>query len=265
MTDAVYGKRFTSPVPVVVVMEYGYVLVWVAVYAALGTAALPAAAALFPRFPDRGAALALPVALATLGVVGYLVGHLAFGWPALLAGLVVLAAGSYLLADRADASPDFRLAAETGGVFLLAFALLVAVRAVDPAVHPIGGEKFLDFGLLQSLLRAPRLPPEDMWFAGEPVKYYYGGHLISALLARLTFTPARFAYNLALAGFYATLVVAAYGVAGAVAADHGAPRRLAGGLAAFLVGLAGNLWTFVQVFVWALPDGLAGTLAGTFA
>ncbi len=250
--------------PVVVVMEYGYVLVWVAVYAALGTAALPAAAALFPRFPDRGAALALPVALATLGVVGYLVGQFAFGWPALLAGLVVLAAGSYLLADRADASPDFRLAAETGVVFLLAFALLAAVRAVDPAVHPIGGEKFLDFGLLQSLLRAPRLPPEDMWFAGEPVKYYYGGHLISALLARLTFTPPRFAYNLALAGFYATLVTAVYGVAGAVATDHGAPRRLAGGLAAFLVGLAGNLWTFAQVLVWALPDGLARALAGTF-
>jgi YYY domain-containing protein len=258
------GKRFTSPVPVVVVMEYGHVLVWVAVYAALGTAALPAAAALFPRFPDRGAALALPVALATLGVVGYLVGHLAFGWPALLAGLVVLAAGSYLLADRADATPDFRLAAETGVVFLLAFALLVAVRAVDPAVHPIGGEKFLDFGLLKSLLRAPRLPPEDMWFAGEPVKYYYGGHLISALLARLTFTPPRFAYNLALAGFYATLVTAAYGVAGSIAADHGAPRRLAGGLAAFLVGLAGNLWTFAQALVWALPDGLARALAGTF-
>jgi YYY domain-containing protein len=245
-------------------MEYGYVLVWVGVYAALALATLPIAAALFPRFPDRGAALALPVALAVLGVVGYLVGHLAFGWPALLAGLAVIAAGSYLLAGRADASPDFRMAAETGVVFLLAFALLVAVRAVDPAVHPIGGEKFLDFGLLQSLLRAPRLPPEDMWFAGEPVKYYYGGHLISALLARLTFTPARIAYNLALAGFYATLVVAAYGVAGAVAADHGAPRRLAGGLAAFLVGLASNLYTVLQVLAWALPDAVARPIVGAF-
>ena len=244
-------------------MEYGYVLVWVGVYAALALAALPAAAALFPRFPDRGAALALPVALAVLGVVGYLVGHLAFGWPALLAGLVVLGAGSSLLSARSDAAPDFRMAAETGVVFLLAFTLLLAIRAVDPAVHPIGGEKFLDFGLLQSLLRAPRLPPEDMWFAGEPVKYYYGGHVIAALLTRFTFTPARFAYNLALPGFYATLVVAAYGVAGAVAADRGAPRRLAGGLAAFLIGLAGNLYTFAQVLVWALPDGMARTLADT--
>jgi YYY domain-containing protein len=264
VTDAEDDKRFTSAAPANVVMEYGYVLLWMAAYAALGTAALPVAAALFPRFPDRGAALALPVALAVLGVVGYLVGHLAFGWPALLAGLGVLAAGSYLLAGRTDASPDLGRAAEAGVVFLLAFALLVAVRAVDPAVHPVGGEKFLDFGLLKSLLRASRLPPEDMWFAGEPVQYYYGGHLISALLARLTSTPPRFAYNLALAGFYATLVTAAYGVAGAVASDHGAPRRLAAGLAAFLVGLAGNLFTLAQTLVWALPDGLAGALAGTF-
>jgi len=246
-------------------MEYGYLLVWAVTFLALALAALPAAAALFPRFPDRGAALALPLALAVLGVVGYLVGHLAFGWPALLAALLVLGAGSYLLAERTDAGPDFAMAAEAGVVFLLAFAFLVAVRAVDPAVHPIGGEKFLDFGLLRSLLRAPRLPPEDMWFAGESVQYYYGGHLISALLARLTFTPPRLAYNLALAGFYATLVTAAYGVAGAVAADHGTPRRLAAGLAAFLVGLAGNLYTLLQALVWALPEGLSRAVAAPFA
>ncbi len=48
-----------------------------------------------------------------------------------------------------------------------------------------------------------------MWFAGEPVKYYYGGHLVTTLFAWLTATPPRFAYNLALAGFYATLVTAA--------------------------------------------------------
>jgi len=264
VADVTDGKTFSSPVPPLVVMEYGYFLVWAVAFLALAIAALPAAAALFPRFPDRGAALALPLALAVLGIVGYLVGHLAFNWPALLAGLLVLGAGSYLLAERTDASPDFAMAAETGVVFLLAFAFLVAVRAVDPAVHPIGGEKFLDFGLLRSLLRAPRLPPEDMWFAGEPVQYYYGGHLISALLARLTFTPPRFAYNLALAGFYATLVTAVYGVAGAVAADHGTPRRLAAGLAAFLVGLAGNLYTLVQVLVWVLPGGLVGTVAGAF-
>jgi YYY domain-containing protein len=242
-------------------MEYGLVVVWAATYLALALAALPLCGALFPRFPDRGAAFALPVALAVLGVVGYLVGHLAFGWPALLAGLVVLVVGSSLVGERTAAEPDYRAFAETSVVFLLAFGLVIAVRALDPAVHPIGGEKFLDYGLLRSLLRAPVLPPEDMWFAGEPVQYYYGGHLVSALLTELTFTAPGYAYNLALAGFYASVVTAAYGLAGTVADGHGVSRRLGAGLGAFFVALASNLYTFAQTLLWLLPEGLATTVA----
>jgi len=42
-------------------MEYALVLLWFVVYQALAFAALPLAARLFPGFPDRGAAFALPV------------------------------------------------------------------------------------------------------------------------------------------------------------------------------------------------------------
>jgi YYY domain-containing protein len=243
-------------------MEYGLVVIWAATYLALALAALPLCGALFPRLPDRGAAFAVPVALAVLGVVGYLVGHLAFGWPALLVGLVVLVVGSYLVAERVDADVDYRGFGEASVVFLAAFGLVVAIRAVDPAVHPIGGEKFLDYGLLRSLLRAPVLPPEDVWFAGEPVQYYYGGHVLAALLTELTFTAPRYAYNLALAGFYGSVVTAAYGLAGAIGKGHGVSRRLAAGLGAFLVALAGNLYTLGQTLVWALPDATARTVAG---
>ncbi|WP_255198880.1 DUF2298 domain-containing protein [Halorarius litoreus] len=241
-------------------MEYGFVLVWLAAYLVLGLAALPVAATLFEPFHDRGAAFAVPLSLATLGIVGYLVGHLAFGFVALLAGVAVLVALSLVTGRRVDL--DVRDYAEVAVVFILAFLFVVGLRAVDPAVTPLGGEKFLDYGLLKSLLRAPALPPEDMWFAGEPVKYYYGGHVIAALLAQLTFTPARYAYNLALAGFYATLVTGAYGLAGAIAADHGGPRRLAAGLGAFFVGFASNLYLVGQVVLWLLPNGLARALVG---
>ena len=122
-------------------------------------------------------------------------------------------------------------------MFTIAFLFVIAIRAVDPAVHPSGGEKFLDFGLLKSLLRTDALPPEDFWFVGEPVQYYYGGHLLTVLLAKITFTPARYAYNLALAGFFGMVVTVAYGLAGAVAAARGRSAGVAGTLAAFFVGL----------------------------
>ena len=237
-------------------MEVGLVVLWVALFLLLGLVALPIATWLFPERARAG--LAIPVALATLAVVGHLVGQVAFGWPAVVAGLAVLVAGSYVTAGRTEV--DWRAYGELGVVFTLAFGFVVAIRAVDPAAAPLPiatGEKFLDFGLLQTLDRSGSLPPEDMWFAGEPVKYYYGGQMLTALLATLSGTAPRFAYNLALAGFYATLVSGAYSLAGALVPEN-VPRRLAAGFGAFFVGLAGNLATAARVLVWLLPDSLAG-------
>lgn len=251
-------------------MEYGLVAVWLIAYAALTVFGLPLAARLFPDSASRGAGFALPLSLLVLGVVSFWVGHLAFGLPALVLSLLVLVGLSALAAFDRDAlrEGEFEPAVEVNGtairdaavVFLASFALLVAIRAVDPAVVAGGGEKFLDFGLLNSLLRADVLPPRDVWFAGEPVRYYYGGHLLTALLAMLTGTSADFAYNLALAGFYAMLVTAAFDLAGNVADARGLDRRVAGALAAFFTGLAANITTGSWVLFRALPAGVRTSL-----
>ncbi|MFB6150335.1 MAG: DUF2298 domain-containing protein [Haloarculaceae archaeon] len=242
-------------------MEYGLVIWWLVAYLAFMAVGMPLASALFPRLADRGASMALPVALAVVWVVAYLVGHLSLT-AGLWAGLAVLAVAAAGLTYR-DAAIDRRRYAETAVVFTIGFLLMVAIRSVDAGVHPTMGEKFLDFGLLQTLLRADALPPEDMWFAGRPVKYYYGGHLLAALLTRVTGTEARYAYNLALAGFYGMLVTAAYGLAGSVAASRGVSRVRAGAFGAFFVGFAGNLSTAGRFLIWAAPGGLGTFVADT--
>jgi len=249
-------------------MEYGLVLWWLVAYLALLAVGMPVAALLFPRLADRGAGVALPTALAILWVVAYLVGHVSLT-AGLLVGLGALAAaaGAALYhATETEGTPlfDRRRYGEAAAVFTVAFLFMIAVRAVDAGVHPFLGEKFLDFGMLQSLLRADALPPEDMWFAGRPVQYYYGGHLIAALLTKITGTEARFAYNLALAGFYGMLVTAAYGLAGSVAASRGISRVRAGAFGAFFVGFASNVSTPVYVAAWLAPDGIASFFAGLF-
>jgi YYY domain-containing protein len=245
-------------------MEFGLVALWLVVYIALLLAGLPLAATLFPRLADRGAGVAIPLSAAILWVVAYWVGHLSLSL-AVWIGLLVLFAAVVAAVYFGDPDIDTRIVGETAAVFAVAFLFLIAIRAVDPAVHPGGGEKFLDFGLLRSLLRAETLPPEDMWFAGEPVKYYYGGHLLASLLTRLTGTAPRFAYNLALAGFYAMLVTAAYGVAGSLAASRGSPRVLGGLFGAFFVGIASNLRTAGAAAVNFLPDSVGGFVSGLFA
>ncbi|ELZ91861.1 hypothetical protein C440_16154 [Haloferax mucosum ATCC BAA-1512] len=258
-------------------MEYALVVRWLVVFAALWAVGVPLSARLFRRLPGRGSGFALPVSLVVLTLPVYYVGHISFGPPALavgvgtllllsaLAGLDVAALRRGEIRLAADLDIDRRAIAEAGAVFVFAFLFAVALRALDPSVYASGGEKFLDFGLLQSLSRASVLPPEDMWFAGEPVRYYYGGHLVSILLAWLTGTEPEFAYNLALAGFFGFLVTAAFELGRSLSIVSGANSRLGGLLAAFFVGFASNLVTAGRLALLALPEGIQRPVAQAIA
>ncbi|QLC34710.1 hypothetical protein EFA46_010600 (plasmid) [Halarchaeum sp. CBA1220] len=242
-------------------MQYGLVGLWWLVFAALLLVGVPLAARLYPGAPERSVAVALPLALVALLLGTYWVGQLAFGPPAVALVALALVGLSAYAASREGFSFPRRRYAESLVVFTLAFGLLLAIRAVDAGAVPGAGEKFLDFGLLQALLRAPALPPEDFWFAGHHVVYYYGGHLLAATLATLTDTAGRYAYNLALAGVYATEVTAAFGLARNLATDRGYPARAAGALAAVCFGLASNLLTPVRLLAGLLPEPWTAALA----
>ncbi|MFB6073306.1 MAG: DUF2298 domain-containing protein [Halobacterium sp.] len=247
-------------------MEYGVVVRWWLLYQVLLVVGLPFASRVLPDAPDRGASLAMPAALVLVTVPTLWVGQLAFGqWVVAGVAVAVLAVSAWLARDGVEV--DARALGEVVGVFTVAFLFLVAVRVASPGVYPGGGEKFLDFGLLQSLLRADRLPPQDMWFAGERVVYYYGGHLMAAVGALLTGTEGRYAYDPALAGFYAMAVTGAYGLAGTITAgvreaanlsevDEPVRRSVAVGaavvaLAVALVGFGAPWWAVLPAAAFA--------------
>lgn len=236
-------------------MEYGLVLLWFVTVAGLAAIAAPLASLVFAPLSDRGGTLALPFALAVVGIVSYLVGQVAFGWPALVASLLVLGGGSAFALTR-DHEPDWASVGLGLTAVAVGFALVVAIRNVDPGIYASGGEKFLDFGLLKTLVQADSLPPEDFWYAGDRVQYYYGGHLVAAQLTRLTGIAPRYAYNLALATFYGALVGGAFGLARNLAAERDLPRTVAGALALFFVGFASNLAPVARLVVWLLPSSM---------
>ena len=241
-------------------MTLGLIVVWLALYLGLALLALPAASLLFRDLADRGAGLAVPLSFAVIAFVAYWIGRVRFGRVAAVLAVVGLGALS-LLALRRGVSIDRRRFRDATVVFTLAFLLLIGIRLFRPGAYPGGGEKFLDFGLLASLLRTTALPPIDPWFAGETVQYYYGGHMLAAVFAELTATPAQYAYNTALAGYFAAFVTAAWGLAGNLAARLDRSYRLGGVLGAFFVGLASNLSTPVRFLVWLLPGGAGDALA----
>lgn len=242
-------------------MEYGVVLVWWMTILFLWAVALPVTARLCRHVEGRGAGFAFPLALLIPTLVVFWVGHLTYGPLAIAAGVSVLGASALVAGRPGLDAIDLRAALRSLVVFTAMFAFVVALRAVDPVVA--GSEKFLDYGLLNALLRAGTLPPEDMWFAGKTVRYYYGGHLVAATLSRLTGIPPEFTYNLAFASFYATIATTAFELTGAIVASRKGTHWRGGCLGVFFVAVAGNLVTFGRFAVWAVVTGAPDPVRAT--
>lgn len=235
-------------------MEVGRVVVWWGLYQILLLLGWPLAATLLPDTPDRGASLAIPTALVVIGFPVFWIGHAVLSFVTYLTGFAVLLVVSGLTVRYRDFRFDSRRYVEIASVFTVAFLFMVIIRAAAAGIYPAGGEKFLDYGLLKSILRSDYLPPADMWFAGKRMIYYYGGHLLTATLAKLSATSGRFAYALALSGFYAMEVTAVYGLASAIASSRGISRVWAGLFGAFVFGFASNLLTPARVAANLLPQ-----------
>ncbi|MFC7132202.1 MULTISPECIES: DUF2298 domain-containing protein [Salinibaculum] len=237
-------------------MEWLLVVRWLLVLGVLTAVGAPLSAWLFPRLPRRGAAFSLPVTLLVVALVTFLVGQVTFGVHTVLAGVVVAAVAS-AVAYRQGARPEWKSVGRLFLVFAAGFLVLVAFRGVGPTITPVAGEQFLHFGLAKTLTRTAALPPEDFWFAGEPLRYYYGSQMQVTGLSLLTGTPLRYGFNLGIATFYGVLVVSAYGLGGAVVAAAGRSYRLGGLLAALFAAVGGALTTTVRLLFGLLPDDVA--------
>lgn len=238
-------------------MEWIPVFAYLLVAAGLTALGAPLAAALFDHLPRRGAAFALPTAMVPFAIAVFWIGQLTFGFHTLLLGLAVVLALT-AAAWRVGARPDWRSVVAAYGVFAVGFLFMLSFRAANPAITPQGGEQFLHFALVNTLERANSLPPEDVWFAGRPLKYYYGTQMQVASLSMLTGTALRYGFNLGIATFYGMLFVVAYGVGGAVVQRRGGSFRVGGAFGAFFVALGGASTTAIRLLTPYLPEFLAG-------
>lgn len=118
------------------------------------------------------------------------------------------------------------------------FIIGVMLRASKPQIEGI--EKFMDSGILNSILRTEKGPPLDQWYGGKVINYYYFGHWIVGLIAKMAGTPGWIAFNLG----FATVV----SVAGSqlITAGWTLTRRVRGGmLVVFLALFASNMHPFI--------------------
>lgn len=138
-------------------------------------------------------------------------------------------------------------------LFLSGLFLWSYVRGFAPEIH--GLEKYMDYGFINSILRAEYFPPKDIWLSPELINYYYFGHFVTAVLTKLSDIPSRVTYNLMLG----TLVGLTFASSFSIAINLFAPVKsalqkhflkiiLAGLLTASLVTFSGNLHSIYTLY-----------------
>lgn len=242
-----------------------YFLVWWLALLILGLAGWPIAAKLFPA-GDKGWMLARPLGLVLFSLPVWSLAHLRLlpisRWSLLLVLAILLVAGWLLFGrslpkpHRLDDQPMIRpqLLRRIGAAeALFAAALLtwVFARGLKPDLDSL--EKFMNIGFMNSIWRTRFLPAQDMWFAGQPINYYYYGQFLYGILARLTGIRPEIAYNLGMATTLALTLTTTWSIADhlmRLAAQHG--RRLrplapsaAGLTSSLLVTFGGNSHAFL--------------------
>lgn len=109
-----------------------------------------------------------------------------------------------------DSSKKLVLALTFELFFLLLFLLACYVKCYKPEAY--GTEKFMDYGFMTTMMRSDYMPPEDFWYSGTNLNYYYMGQYMATFLTKLSGVSVNAGYNLALAMLLAFCFMLVYSI-----------------------------------------------------
>ncbi|GCE30983.1 hypothetical protein KDA_64670 [Dictyobacter alpinus] len=186
----------------------------------LGILFLPLTVTVFRNIPDRGWAWSKALAIFVLAfcvwwplmVIQALPFSQLFIFVMLLLLLVLNVIGFLRTRQTIEhiLRANGRYIAVVEAVFLLMMLLLGWLRSFKPDIYSY--EMFMDGGFLASIMRSEHFPPQDMWYAGYSINYYYYAHYIVALLAKLLGQIPSVAFNTGISMLYGLTAVSLFGV-----------------------------------------------------
>ncbi|MBI3385806.1 hypothetical protein HY031_01845 [Candidatus Gottesmanbacteria bacterium] len=180
------------------------VFTWWGIIFLVGAAAFPLTKKLFRDWYDQGYLFTKAVGLATVSWIVYVLGTLhilSFSQAAIIVSMVIVfligivSLGRFPLRIRQNKHIVLIFLEEI--FFLLALLFWSWVKGHEPSIH--GLEKFMDYGFMKSILESKFFPPPDMWYAGKSINYYYFGHLVTAVVTKLSGLDLSYTFNLMLA------------------------------------------------------------------
>jgi len=180
----------------------------------------------------------VPWALAALHLVPFAT--------ASFAGLLGLGAFRLKLGPGRATPPRSALLAAMGFAGLFWLGLAQRTGHIDLS----GLEKFTDMGFLAAVMRADFMPPQDAWYAGSTINYYYVGQAMAAAWGHIAGATAANAYQLAMASLFALTGLSVWHITARLSAPAG-PRlaQAFGGLAAALTLYGGNFHSTLYLYL----------------
>jgi len=257
--------------------DFPFILYWWILIFGVGVVFLPLSFFLFGNFFDKGYAFTKTLGILLISYIVWLLGSLKIVpffteiiW-LIIIGFVFLnylilkyqisniKYQKYKLKFKSLIRKSWRIWLFEEALFFLSFLFWSYVRGFQPDIH--GLEKFMDYGFVNSILRSRYFPPADMWLAGENINYYYFGHLVSAVLTKLSGIDSAITYNLMIATLFALTFISSFsfgsnlifigkqkkfdhlelGIKNSLEIRNLKLEILAGLLTAFLLTLGGNL------------------------
>lgn len=253
------------------VSDFFIVIRWWSVFFLIGAAAFPLTRFLFRGWHDQGYLFSKAVGLATVGWFVFVFGmaHIApftvstIGIATAIVFLVgILLSFSYrsYKTHKTNRSYLIKTVFFEELFFLAALLFWTWVKAHEPSIR--GLEKFMDYGFMQSLLNSTYFPATDMWYPPYPINYYYFGHLVTAILTKVSGLDLSYTFNLMLSTIFAFCFTMSFSIGRELLESTNLQiikstnkiRSIIGGLfTAFLVTLAGNMQT-----LYAFTKGYTG-------
>lgn len=235
------------------------VLRWWIVWLVVGGVGWPLARNFFRNWEDQGYLFAKIVGLAGISWGVWVLGMIKLV-PFTEISIWIAAAGTvaagWILSARLKTKtkkPVWWLIAAEEILWLAALAGWSWVKAHEPSIN--GLEKFMDFGFAKSILHSTYFPPADMWFAGEPINYYYFGHLMMAVATKISGIDLAYTFNLMLGTILALCATMSFAIGRQLLRFMPRIGKIGGAiLIAYLVTFSGNLHT-----IYAFTKGYAGS------
>ena len=259
-----------------------YVIKWWLVFFVIGLIFLPLTVRIFSNFFDKGYIFARILGMALISYVVFVLGVLKllpFTTQTILFVTGISIAINIFIFLKDTPSRRSILIKSSWKLFFFEEIIFIStlffwsyIRAHEPSIH--GLEKYMDFGFVNSIIRSEHFPPRDMWFTPHSINYYYFGHLVTAVLTKLSGIPSSITYNLMLSAIFALTFTGAFSIGlnlfNTFLATTEAQKKnetqknkfsasrifgvsvVAGLLSGFLASMAGNLhaiYTFFKPYV----------------